>query len=397
MAIRLDKILCVLLFFAALYFHENYWRSVWWDKWFFVMGAFTLYVCLKSVEKFHWSLAAFTLIIMTSSLWVFGWRQSYPGADLATILAMGKVAAYTYAVLTLFLLAATHFGEEEYERLGDLFALLCMVNSALIVWQTMCGKEINYRGGVFGNPSISGCFIAMAYPYLCFQKRQRLPYPNWAAYTRRLLYLVIPVIAVFCTKASQPVGVMVIVVLAALWHYKVRMWRLVGRPIGNGVWITALVLLFGFGLLWLSASPTDAPFNSTGRFEIWREAMGWWWANGKFWVGQGTGISQILLPSIQKEALDLNHLPSTMDWWLWFHSDWVQLLFENGAVGLLMGFLMYVYALKFSFRKSMWLFSAVAGCGATALFNFPVHFPFHALLMMATAAMVFDKKYLAKA
>ncbi len=282
-----------------------------------------------------------------------------------------------------------YFADKQFfETMGKFISCVCLTNAAAIVVQTLLHYSPQARGGLLGNPSMSGCLLAFTFPVMLFR--------NWedgetSALTAvlELLGAGLVTVAIFLTGASQPPAVLAVTIGAlALAKYRPTP----GRTLG--------VILFLTGgtttLLRLSTyRPHEGVFDSSGRFGVWHLGLSWWLHHGHRFVGEGTGISQVALPLIQRAALPQVYYGQKLDWWMWFHSDWIQLLFENGLIGFAAGVVMYGYALHKSWLKAPWLFSAVAGVGATALFNFPAHFPVHAFIAVIIFAMAFDPKYLA--
>ncbi len=86
--LRTDKLLGLALIVICLYFNDNYWRSVWADKWFLVMLSLNAFWAYKIAGRFHWSVGALLFALMSSALWGFGWNASYSWVDLTTQLAI---------------------------------------------------------------------------------------------------------------------------------------------------------------------------------------------------------------------------------------------------------------------------------------------------------------------
>lgn len=83
--------------------------------------------------------------------------------------------------------------------------------------------------------------------------------------------------------------------------------------------------------------------------------MGWWWENVNIWRGAGLGTFEIIGTAIQKETPVLGK--SLL---IYLHNDYLQVLFEQGVVGLLCGLIAYGAALKKAYDRP-WLFLSLVG------------------------------------
>lgn len=383
---RIDLLFGWTMMLITFYFYPaNYWRSVWWDKWFLVMAACTVFWAYKLGRRFHWSVGTLSLVILMSALWGYGWRPAYAGLDFDQQLAIKEIGAYTYASFTILSLLAYFSDAEMFDTAVKFTAGICLLNASYINGQWLWHIPAQARGGFFGNPSMSGCLLAFSLPLL--MSRIRAGEDALMAFFDITCVLVV-LTAIFLTGASQPVGVLLVVVVA-IWTRSMR--PCLSDFLAGAFLITIACLTL---LMFSTYRLHEGIFDSSGRFFVQHQGLVWWWKYGNHWLGMGTGLTQILLPLIQREALPQVVQAQHLDLYMWFHSDWLQLLFENGVVGLASGLVMYGCALRIAWRKAPWLFASVVGVGATALFNFPVHFPMHALIAVFIFAMAFDRKYL---
>lgn len=404
MRLRLDKFMGWAMLAITFYFYSpNYWRSIWWDKWFLLMAALTFFWAVKLGRRFHLTVGLLAMILMGSALWSFAWRPAYEMLDHDVQLAVKEIGAYAFVAFSMLSVIAFFADSTFYKSMLAFIPWIYGLNSLYIIGQWICSVPAQARGGFFGNPSMSGCLLAFSLPLVLYKDGDRTRIEgedNAFTAFMSISLLTITIAAIYLTGASQPVGVLVVVILA--W------WWCGSRPSFRDLCAGSFLLIF-LGLVFLSFStyrPHEGMFDSSGRMAVWREGLAWWWAPqhtlgtvtlpSHRWFGQGTGISQLLLPLIQRDNLRVLYQGQHLDWWMWFHSDWVQLLFENGIVGLTSGVMMYLFALRISWGKAPWLFAAVVGMGCTALFNFPVHFPMHAFLCVLIFGMVFDKKVVAR-
>lgn len=363
-------------FFMALYVYiPNYWRSVWYDKWAFVVALSVIFALLKLRDRFHWSGLLLVAYLASSALWSFGWRTAYDGEPVV-LMGIGKVTAYTLASLLALSFFSLCCEETDYKRLFNIFGWVCFVNSVVIIAEALCGLPAMARGGLFGNPSMSASIVAFSWPFAL-----RLGARGRTGFIIPLLNVLLPPIACVLTGAAQPTGVLIVVMLA-IWFKGTQSFKSIWRI---GLFGALLFVCLHF----TSFKDNHAILEDEGRFHAWKLGLRWWWDYGHHWTGQGTGITQLFLPLIERvQFITHGTQGASIDWWLWFHSDWLQTLFEGGYIGLILALNMYGFALYLSFKKAPRLFPVVIGLGASAVFNFPVHWPWSALIGMTTLSYI---------
>lgn len=290
--------------------------------------AWVLYIAIALLVslKTHWSVGPFLFVALLNT-------ADYPHN------------AYLILVTLLFFVSLPPTLKTVH-RLIVLLASVCIVSTGVTFSQA--GVEPYYRMGLSGNASMNGSLIAMTFP----------AYALWCARHLTLLgrvtFTPIPVIAIYMTGASTPIGVLCVAILV----YASRSLARVFVP------VVAALFTLGFGL-------QGAEFLSdTGRFSIWRQTLKTWVSEGNLYSGMGTGsVHQYL-------RLDnvLNNRPRGG---FWVHNDWFQILIENGVIGLTAAALLFAFALIKS-ESRPWLQSSIAAFGACMIFNFPLHMPLHA-------------------
>lgn len=123
----------------------------------------------------------------------------------------------------------------------------------------------------------------------------------------------------------------------------------VGAPIATGL------LLLGPEL-----------YTSNDRLRFWSEILQWWYDSGQWFTGLGNGTAQMIFP---------NKSPTGYPW---AHNDFIQILFENGILGLL-SVLYFVWYLFKRSKRHLDLRAAFVSFLVCAFFNMPLHIAPHAL------------------
>ncbi len=302
-----------------------------WLPW---LSLLSLGVAFNLGTKFHWSLGLLYCIIMQS-----GFRSG-----------MGTETALT---LTLIAFVFCNLPREWATKVAAAFYGLCTISTIITFCQL--NEPAYSRMGISGNASMNGCLIAVTLP-VSLQFLVSIVFP-WSVIP--LVFATVAIVAVFGTQTSIPVGVLAIVILAQA--FAMRNLKHIG-------WWVVVAVFSGIGLF---MNPTHF-FDSSGRIQGWKVIFNWWLESGEFWNGLGTGAGNIIFA---------NHAAthSTIGNMYWAHNDFLQILFDNGVIGLVSASIVLLYALRASFNRP-WLFSAIGGYGAMAFFNFPAHLPIHALV-----------------
>jgi hypothetical protein len=326
----------------------DYWFDHYLGKWAVLMGVLSTYISYRVGEKTHWSVGAFVAILLLGSIRSFG----YTFVD--------RDSVYTAFSLLTFVSFLAWLPKKYSETLITFFAVVCLASSAYTIAEfPLLGF---YRAAFSGNASMNGCLIACTVPF----------FDRWAAGKRDRYLLLAPIVAaIYMTDASIPLGVLSVVIGAYLWHH--CGWRGTLAAAASG----ALVL--GIGALLQG----EKILSTSGRTEYWKDVLTWWASSDREWLGQGTGTGRMIFQGMWRNKGHLNAQ--------WAHSDWLQLLFENGLVGLTAGCLAFYFTLRAA-RNRTWLFAAVLGYGAMAFFNYPVHLPIHSFLGASLIWLAFQKE-----
>ncbi len=346
---------------------------------FFLLFAQCLFVPKGSYVHNAWHLAYFTLPIVLAiivkqrfgfvagifAFWIFESGASIIGnpyawhwLDSASGLAANQAVLYATVSILFYLVIFLHLKSKHYEAIENSLGILCLLNSITTIFTE--GK------GFFSNESMNGVMIAVTYPFLNVKKSNAPYLHRFNSFTlpffmRDLICVMLPIYAIFTTDvATVPMVTMLVVIYFTLgFAFKKHILK-----------ITALVFALVFVLIRLKPNF----LHDQGRFIIWEKGMDWWVQNVPPMNGLGIGTTYEFLPYIQKiSGLDVSQ------WFVWFHNEWIQILFEQGAIGLFLALCLYFQALYCSVKKD-YLFISLVGFGFASIFNFTLHAPFHSFL-----------------
>ena len=364
----------ILIIISLLAVSATQWQGeVWRSKIFTGLVILTLWVCGIVAKRIHWSVALALLSTIGSSLSIFAFPLfRYTGPSAASFDAQSSdVAFYVLLMIIPFLFIDKKHIESIFKGVG----LLCVFDSVFVLLQWALGHEPFHRGSFFGNSSINACLIAFTYPILAFKPSYR-PYDHTKLrsikrhplfFLWEVVCVVLPVIAVFLSGSSMALGAL----SGACFVYMLSTSkkRALRKLLMSAA---AVILIMAVGFLFLGAEL----FQDSDRFAIWRQAFDWWNTNANFWFGTGAGTYFLIGPYIQS----LNQFREG-NWWLWMHNDWLQLLFEQGFVGLSAFMAAFLFVIRTCIKENMpWLLASVVAYALTAAGNYPARLMVHGFL-----------------
>lgn len=268
---------------------------------------------------------------------------------LAQLLSASAAGAAAVAALTL--LAAW---TPSLASFLSFWRALARANGALCLYLTFFGSRVY---GILYEGSMSGCFAVALLPCFFTGDEPKTPWEH----VKFGLSLGLAAAPALLTRQSLPLGCLL--AFFAICALRLLSWKRATLFIG-----ASAALLAGFGLL----ASRDAFFSSSGRFTMWPIFMQWWAANVDPWLGSGSGSFAVIGPRLSRLA------PVDMGYYVFIHSDWLQVLFEQGLVGLGILLSLYAWLLERSWRRFP-CFLALALYGIFALANMPLHYPLSAL------------------
>lgn len=265
---------------------------------------------------------------------------------------MDVVSARAFAATILVTLFVITAGPRARRRAWQALEMLVLFNAALVVW---------YGNGLFHANSVDAAFTVMAIPVLWFRRGSILRRRVRLGYIRFFGLLLLPLAAVLRGGGSTaPFAAVAAIVGALIAHRKISIKKLV---------MTAIVILtIGLLIGWLLNG--DELLDSNGRSYSWRLFMAWWLTNANWWVGTGSGTFEWLGYGI-KSANEGKAAVEAI--FIWFHNDYLQVLFEQGIIGLTLIGGLWAQTL-WKARARPWLFSSLSACSVIMLTHFPLRF-----------------------
>ncbi len=337
----------VLLLIASFYnFGSDYYNG----KWVGFSIAFLFMLNVEIQRRYGSAIALLIGYCFISAVWIsFDTTNRYASVTPYDLMALKYFAAES--ALKLFIICipfvVMRINLKSLELYGGALSCIFLLWSTCSIFVELLVRGcslVNSCGGALGNPSLNAGMMAVCLP-LAF-KYFGNPY-RWIA-------LVAASIAIVLGKSNVGVGMVAVFLLMHLFASK--NWRLLS--------LIPIVVFCGWYFL-------GAKFGSSGdRFLMWKFFMSKWATNPKHWaLGSGFGTFGVFSINLQR-AFGMREGM----WWIWMHNDWLQALFETGAIGLSLMIWTYTAALKGLLnRKLLPEMQSLLLYGIMMLMNFPLH------------------------
>lgn len=341
-----------------------------WSQIFLCLSLFSIVIAYNLAKRIHWSVflpVASTLLHFC--FYGFGRfslidefnRFTRPGIKLGVF--------FSGAAFLFYILFFSQLQRKHLKHLIAGLSLAVIADAFYVIYQWVAGYNENTRGGFLGYPGMNGCFMAMGLPLIM----------NLTPRFLRYILISAIVLAVSLSNSSVPFGVLAVVLGAWFFVSKIRYKKLIASVSLVGA------LIGGYFVL------GDTLLDDSSRLITYREYLKFW-ASDEYRIqgthtiiasqplqmifGWGNGTFISYGPMIQRETgagmtFEQGMAIGTV---FWAHSDWLQLLFEQGIVGLMGVLIMYFLALKRSYRMTnKSVFVGLLAFAACALLDYPAH------------------------
>lgn len=311
-----------------------------------IFTAIFISVLVFAVRAKSWHEWLLIVCFVSGARIVFGTQTFFPLSNWELI----RVDRCALEGLVWLLVSAAIFQKLNLEYSFRFLSVLGWVNFALLVAPPHLG--------LLSNPSMSGTFQALLIPFL---------------YSRGGPLWVLSAVAIPFIKASNPIAILGVEILTLSLSLPFRWRASIFSLTGTGL---AISVYFMGGLsIFLSGS---------GREELYQKAWQFWQSVGSPWIlGTGTGTFPALA---WRFPVSNSHFP-------FMHSDWQQILYEQGVVGLFFAIGLIVSLLwrtrHFPVHFAFWIGLAVSG-----IFNMPLRYaPTAFLCLVMLKGVVNDTRH----
>jgi hypothetical protein len=325
-------------------------------------------------RRFHLTVGISFLVVALYGLFNWGFTELLID-NLGPIASQALISHITSALMTLFLFAAVALATpmDWLSLIIPIMSAIAIIDSSFMVYRGLMGGYFQ-AWWVFLNSSLDASFLVVMYPLLLshlIDKKAKTQ--MWI----RLFFAVLALLAIVISKSNTgALGLIVVLMAYALaWN---------GRA-------APIVALCSFPMILLAKWYMGAKFlTSSAREPMWDLMFKWWFEHANHFLGTGPGTFWIYGPAVQVIANGKVPDPN-FQVFSWMHNDWLQILFENGSVGLATIVALYIYMLKRAWEIPC-LFAMVVGYGFIALAQYPLHLFFFQLLGVGLLHACFSKE-----
>lgn len=230
------------------------------------------------------------------------------------------------------------------------FKVLCLVNSVMIIG----GYFFDKPWGFLFNASMSGCLTVATLPLFLEEKKLW----RWIAGS-------LGIIAIACQGQSQPIACTFILLFIS---------RIKEKDYQRAAVLPILAVFAGFFV-----AGKDL-FYLNGRQMIWRRAFQFINDHGFYYTGTGSGTFQSIGTYLSKGGSII---------FIWLHSDWLQIQFEQGLIGFVLIALVVLKALRKS-QSTPALFYSLCAYLTWGIANMPMRYPVSAVYGLFLIRWAFD-------
>lgn len=354
----------LFLFLVSLHNGDDYINFQWFG--FFICVAVSFLPGLSLATPLSTSVGLFLSYAVAHCAYIFAFKQNlFMGSPSEALVVISYYAAYQLLCLLGAALIFSLTGKKTKE-FSSAFGYYCLCNSAYVLIGFIAGFGklkwgIGYSG-FLDYASVNACLIAATFPFV-------LPLFK----DKRIIFAasLLPLLAVFASKSSVPVGAIAVAYLALVFSYY--------RDNLKAFLIPSLLML---GVFLIGSSFLDKNlFDSGYRFEAYKLFMGFWANKAPMLTGFGPGTFVVLAPQVQLETSYMI-TGTTGSFWLFLHSEWLQVLFEYGVIGLLLCLIIfYLTCLTFYRNRRHEMLAAFLSLSASNLFNFNLRYAAGSLLL----------------
>lgn len=297
---------------------------------------------------------------LASAVWLFqNPEQIWPGLMIRIDATAANSAVVLILISAIVALIAI-------DTLQDLFAWLFWIVVANCAYVLYAGH------GMFHACSMDTAAAALFVPYAFEVQKKMKRLVGWAP----LALLIFTVVVTHGTTAFVMLFAMVAVQLLYYPKQKKEIFTL----------LLTIAMVAAFSLrrhFEINQSPHDIWGLTSGRSQNWVEMFTWWGPNGNWLLGTGTGSYQWLSPAIVGRKTII---------FLWMHNEYLQALFEQGAIGLSLFLLVGVRAAQKA-KPVQWLFTTFVGLSVLCLTQFPFRFFVTQLAIVALIRLAMETKH----
>lgn len=308
--------------------------------------------------KIHWSVGLLSIYILGLGVYnAFHFPSQYSiwgnhGKNYFQMFSAQGLSILLLSSLSIFLLPVKYF-----KYLARSIPWLCFISSTMTVWLWIFEKNtgLNPRG-IMGNSSMDPSLIGVLFPSLFYLTHDKLK----SNISMVLIGFFLAIISIFVSRSSNGLGAFTINIFFLLflgYDKKIIKWVFS---------IFSSILIFGMACLTFHREI----LHDSNRFWAYQWALKWWAKYENPFFGSGLSTFWGFGPLAQ---LSLGKNNTTTEIFTFLHSDWLQILFETGIIGLILSILVFFFLIKKQLKKNRyWLAASLISYAGIMVFNMPL-------------------------
>lgn len=287
-------------------------------------------------------------------------------------------AAQSFGYFAAIVLGVSLLHERESSRFVSCAGALCLVSSAVMVGKKLLGQDPYF---FLNNAAADACLVAVLFPIVLRRLLLRESLRPWARRGLNSCFMALPIAAVAVSGSSTG---LVALTLGVTVYGLIR-----SRSLYAIFGAIPCALLAGAGLYFFSP---DIPFADSGRVKVWRDSFAFfsrtmdpgaielyrsnvdprvlWYLDLEASQAFGFGSGSYLHLSTGIQLANGQFAGSIFPF---MHNDWLEILFNEGYVGLFLALLAGLHALLRALDRPE-IFAALLTYGAIMLVQFPLRY-----------------------
>jgi O-antigen ligase len=206
--------------------------------------------------------------------------------------------------------------------------------------------------GLFNASSMDACFLALMLPLFI--------------YNRFYVASVLIAAAILFTKSATPIFMFVAYGFIVLWYWNKKL-----------LWLSAVPILLGAIFL------KEFLYYPADRLQVWGDVFPKWVSTFNIWLGSGSGTYKVLGPVFQTEGV-------TTSIFYFTHNEYLQIFFEQGLVGLVLG--LWVTGRYFIRSTNPLSKISLSGFAVCSLTQYPFRFALTAFLFIYVIRLIIEEE-----
>ena len=283
------------------------------------------------------------------------------------VLRIQSAMAIIVAIITVM------FALKMHQKAAAICAIACVIGCAVIIYNKLFSE---FPIGICLNTSVDGTLMAILSPFyysLVFSHVRKKYWP----------IVILPIVAAILTGSSIGVG-------GTSLAFAIYLFLKFKNSMNNKLLAALSLTAFASVMKIAHSKIGEEMLSDTNRIATWKWSMQWFFEQDYKTILFGTGYGTYWAygPYIQI----VKKLVPNKEIFTFMHNDWLELLFELGAVGFALAMLVYICALIRA--KTAHLQTALIITGIVSFMNFPLKHVVSGIFvfLIITSALTSDKK-----